>query len=90
MVLTHYLFILTFVVAITTASSIISPRRYNLIDRLEAKDIDVNELGCKCIMSSPTKQNTDSTLCLCFNRQDGTLNDSSKCRSYTGKYIIKK
>ncbi|CAO3610254.1 unnamed protein product [Mucor hiemalis] len=53
------------------------------MNRLEQVDVDVNKLGCKCIMSSPSKQNTDSTLCMCFNRKDGTMNDSSHCRAYT-------
>lgn len=77
------IFLLTAVSSITTAYSI-SPRRYNILDRLANKDIDVDNIGCKCIMTAPTRQNTDSTMCMCFNRQGGTINDSSKCRSYTG------
>lgn len=72
---------------IFNVEAFITPRRYNLMNRLEQVDVDVNMLGCKCIMSSPSKQNTDSTLCMCFNRKDGTMNDSSHCRAYTGKYL---
>lgn len=73
------------VLLISHVAAFVSPRRYNLMNRLEEVDVDVNKLGCKCIMSSPTKQHTDSTLCMCFNRKDGTMNDSTKCRAYTGK-----
>lgn len=77
--------VLLFLTVSTIAEASITPRRYNLMNRLEEINVDVTKLGCKCIMSSPSKQNTDSTLCMCFNRQDGTMNDSSNCRAYTGK-----
>lgn len=73
----------TMVTVVLTASTV-TP----LTDRLETKKINVNTIGCKCIMSKPSKQNTDSTLCMCFNRKDGTLNDSTKCRAYTGNVFI--
>ena len=71
-----------------TIAADISPRRYNLINRLEAQNIDVDTIGCKCIMTSPSKENSDSTLCLCFNRPDGSTNDTSKCRAYTGNVLL--
>lgn len=69
----------------TVMASSISPRRYNILDRLSNNGIDVDDIGCKCIMTAPTRQNTDSTMCMCFNRNDGSINDTGKCRSYTGK-----
>ena len=77
------IFLLTTIISITAASSI-SPRKYNILDQLANKGIDIDKIGCKCIMTASTRQNTDSTMCMCFNRKNGTINDSSKCRSYTG------
>lgn len=57
-----------------------------LYNRLQAKNVTVNTIGCKCIMSKPTPENTDTTLCMCFNRDDGTANETSMCRAYTGKF----
>ncbi|KAG2208316.1 uncharacterized protein EV154DRAFT_582938 [Mucor mucedo] len=68
----------TMMTVVMTASSV-TP----LSNRLAAKKIKVNTIGCKCIMSKPSAQNTDSTLCMCFNRKDGTLNDTTVCRAYT-------
>lgn len=83
--LTKTIVVLTTVITSMVMASSISPRRYNILNRLSNKGIDVDAIGCKCIMTAPTRQNTDSTMCMCFNRSDGTINDTSKCRSYTGK-----
>ncbi|KAF7732739.1 hypothetical protein EC973_000010 [Apophysomyces ossiformis] len=41
--------------------------------------INNSEIGCKCIITAPTKNNTDSTYCLCVNKADGTKNDTEEC-----------
>lgn len=56
-----------------------------LTSTLTKSGVDTTQIGCKCIMTAPTANNTDSTSCLCYNRKDGTLNDSDKCSKYTGK-----
>ncbi|KAI8636222.1 hypothetical protein BD408DRAFT_377230 [Parasitella parasitica] len=78
------LFSLTTIVSIAAASSF-SPRGHTyptISDRLSRKGIDGDQIGCKCIMSSPTKQNTDSTNCMCINRADGSVNESDICSPY--------
>jgi hypothetical protein len=61
--------------------------RYDLNDILSKEGVDTNKIGCKCIMTATTAEHTDSTMCMCFNRNDGTINDTTKCRAYTGTLI---
>lgn len=77
-------FLMVTIVMASPTSASISRRRYNLANRLEKQGVDATTIGCKCIMSAPTKDKTDSTMCMCFNRKDGTMNESSKCTTLTG------
>ncbi|KAI9030960.1 hypothetical protein CLU79DRAFT_732199 [Phycomyces nitens] len=42
----------------------------------------LSSLGCKCIMTTPTKTNTDASMCLCYNKADGTRNETHSCEMY--------
>ncbi|KAI9482940.1 MAG: hypothetical protein EXX96DRAFT_125195 [Benjaminiella poitrasii] len=79
---------LTYYASLTLAYAI-SPRRYDLIERLRNHHINADTIGCKCIMTEPTSYYTDSTMCLCYNRSDRTFNNTIKCSKYTGKHIRK-
>ncbi|KAG1050431.1 hypothetical protein G6F43_007294 [Rhizopus delemar] len=68
------------------------PSEVSLKNTLSSKGISLNEIGCKCIMTETTSDNQDTTMCLCYNREDGTLNDSTKCTTLTDnvfKYCTK-
>ncbi|CEG76957.1 hypothetical protein RMATCC62417_11777 [Rhizopus microsporus] len=55
------------------------PSKPQLQTRLSKVGVNFNEIGCKCIMTDSTQDDRDTTLCLCFNRSNGTLNDSKSC-----------
>ncbi|KAI8339291.1 hypothetical protein BD560DRAFT_317044, partial [Blakeslea trispora] len=54
-----------------------------LTERLSQGHVDVHSIGCKCMMTEPSTDNADTTLCMCFNREDGSLNKSDNCQTYT-------
>ncbi|CAO3686157.1 unnamed protein product [Rhizopus stolonifer] len=64
-------------------SVIARPSKVTLTSLLSKRGVDTSKIGCKCIMTETTKKNEDETMCLCYNRKDGTANDSSKCTAYT-------
>lgn len=69
-------------------SVIARPSKVTLTSLLSKRGVDTSKIGCKCIMTEATKKNEDETMCLCYNRKDGTANDSSKCTAYTGNIYI--
>ncbi|KAI9276554.1 hypothetical protein BY458DRAFT_453615 [Sporodiniella umbellata] len=59
------------------------PSSSDLTNSLAKQGVDTNQLGCKCIMTEATENDEDETMCLCYNRKDGTANYSTKCTTYT-------
>ncbi|KAI8991789.1 hypothetical protein BDF20DRAFT_997590 [Mycotypha africana] len=55
----------------------------DLYERLAAENVDYQHIGCQCMMTNPSPQNTDTTYCTCINRQAGATIKSSQCRAYT-------
>ncbi|KAI7907670.1 uncharacterized protein BX663DRAFT_491648 [Cokeromyces recurvatus] len=71
------------IILIYHSSLIIAYAISNLSERLSNRHIDPNTIGCKCIMTVSTLQHTDSAMCMCFNRSDGTLDNTNTCTTYT-------
>jgi hypothetical protein len=57
----------------------------SIVQKLSDSNINTADIGCKCIMTAPSGNKSDYTSCLCYNRVDGTLNDSHDCTQLQGK-----
>lgn len=81
-----YFFAFVFLLFVWKVAS--SPSSTSLTHRLTQSKVDSSKLGCKCIMTATTSNKTDTTYCLCYNKSDGTLNDSEKCSNLQGNIFM--
>jgi hypothetical protein len=83
---TNSLLLLSLISYTLIVNAFITPR-FDLDSALSNQGVNTNKIGCKCIMTATTDYFTDSTMCMCFNRSDGTINDTAKCQDYIGTWI---